>query len=202
MCLCYTSLSGSLYLSPYFSQLDLSKFYAYEYQSLYGRSGNKDHVIQRQICRSYVWNDLLTAPIGHSENPKKTLEIGASYGFCSNNLDKINKGAITAYVLEPSREQALLIQQEFTSLKVVDKLDRLHCPVDLVFADHVFEHITNQFDFLKDCISSLSSSGIACFAIPLVEHFDEIGNKPIFQIYTFLTAAIIHIKRSFLLLTT
>lgn len=176
--LCYSSLSRSFYLSPYLGELELAEFYAYKYQSLYGRSGNKDHVIQRQISRSHVWNDLLTASIGHSDNPKKTLEIGASYGFCSNNLDKINKGAISAYVLEPSREQALMIQQEFYSLKVVDKLDSLHSQVDFLFADHVFEHITNPFDFLKDCISSLSASGIVCFALPLVEHFGEIDNKP------------------------
>lgn len=178
VCLCYSVLSNSFYLSPYFSQSDLAEFYAYKYQSLYGRRGNKDHVIKRQMSRSYIWNDLLTASIGHSDNPTKTLEIGASYGCCSNNLYKTNEGSVSAYVLEPSREQALLIEKEFSSLKVVDNLDSLHIPVDFIFADHVFEHIINPYDFLKDCILSLSASGIVCFALPLVENFDEIGNKP------------------------
>ena len=176
--LCYTSISGSLYLSPYFSPAALDEFYAYKYQSLYGRIGNKAHVIQRQKLRSHAWNDLLTESIGHSDSPRKSLEIGASYGYCSNNLYKINKGAVIAYVLEPSREQASLIQEEFSSLKVVDTLDKLHSPVDFIFADHVFEHITNPFDFLKACISNLTPSGIVCLAVPLVERFDEIDNKP------------------------
>jgi len=174
----YSSKSGLLSLSPFFSSSTLDNFYANDYQTVYGRTNNSDHVIKRQIFRSYIWNDLITSSVAHLYPSINTLEIGASYGYCSINLNKIFNGAITTYVYEPSQAQASLIRQKFLNVKVLDDLVDFNGSLDFIFADHVFEHILDPFSFLKACISNLSASGMMCFALPLVERFDEITNKP------------------------
>jgi len=174
---------GTAYISPYLGEKEIAEFYRDDYQCIYGRAANSSQVKLRQSKRADLFSQVasLFFDVRRFGDKFSILEIGSSFGVCiqavSQNLGIANTKLA---IIEPSLEQARGIAASQKNIQVLNCLEEVSDnSLNLVFCDHVLEHILDVKYQLKLIEKKLNhQAGIFVFAVPILERFMEIRNKP------------------------
>lgn len=177
---------GSATVSPYFDRHDLDLFYRSTYHDLYGRSSNSVYVKSRQRERAKLFSQIATLFLSSSgtneDESLNILEIGSSFGECIKALS--NMAAFTKSdlsIVEPSLERSNFVDSSKSRVQVFSSVEDVQDGMqDLIFCDHVLEHVLDAKAQLRTIKMKLKeNSGIFVFAVPILERFFEVKNKPL-----------------------
>ena len=104
---------------------------------------------------------------------KIILEIGDPSGKIANKLSNYSKW----YILEPNKNKNVVFNENIEFIEdffgessyelMKDK------SIDVIVHSHLFEHIYQPIEFLKNCRRILNDDGVMCFGIPNMEHIAE-----------------------------
>jgi SAM-dependent methyltransferase len=159
------SSCGTVRLDPYFDEKGLADFYTDHYQEMYGRSNDLAPYFEKQ--KQYGRKFLATM---EPRIPLKStvLEFGCGAGGA---LWEFKNAGHIVYGCEYSQK---LIDYGITRGVenlyyggVVDIEEKLQgVKFDLIFSNHVFEHVNKPFEYLQSCLNLLKPSGKIVCAVP------------------------------------
>ena len=115
------------------------------------------------ICKAFI----------ERENNVKVLDIGAGHGFISRWCNMLPNSPIKQYdFIEPDLDKRNEILQRKTSFTVNSKtsLDSCHEKYDLIFLNHVLEHVADPVEFLKLVKAILNKGGLLYIEVPNKDH--------------------------------
>jgi predicted SAM-dependent methyltransferase len=93
------------------------------------------------------------------------LEIGCPSG----KIAMLNRGFKNWYIVDPNVKK--IDNKDVHSINTFfDEKFKINKQIDLIIHSHLFEHIYNPHDFLKNCHIILKDNGKMIFAIPNMEH--------------------------------
>ena len=170
---------GLAWAEPVASQVQLDNFYSNgDYwdklipESLSQRAHESCQAKNRvSICRAFL----------ERENNTKVLDIGAGHGFISRWCDELPDISIAHYdFIEPDIDKRNEILHRKTSFRVNYKsnLDSCNKKYDLIFLNHVLEHVEDPVVFLKGVKSVLNKGGLLYIEVPHNDHLHKIDVFP------------------------
>lgn len=163
---------GTVRIDPYLSPESLADFYKDCYQEMYGRDLDLGKYFERQRQYGAKFYDLVKDTI---RKPANVLEFGCGAG-----------GALTIF-----KERGHHVYGTEYSPKMINYgkecgLDNLYAgsiddfknnagnlKFDLIYSNHVFEHVNKPFDCLKICIELMKDDGCVICAIPDIYNIDS-----------------------------
>ncbi|PSR52053.1 hypothetical protein AHMF7605_00220 [Adhaeribacter arboris] len=163
---------GTVRINPYPDEESITDFYAHEYQYMYNRSSDNAVYFERQ--KQYGVKFLsLAEPFLQQKN--WVLEVGCGAGGALvpflNFGCKVAGCDYDARLLEYGKKNGIS-DLYFGSLNNLNK----HLPLikaELIFMNHVFEHVENPLELLKSCKQKLSSSGKIIISVPDLTRVDQ-----------------------------
>lgn len=107
------------------------------------------------------------------KNSKTILEIGSGHGEAIYNFDKIGY-KVTG--IEPDKKNVNIINKKLkNSICIVEKAETFSFDkkFDIIWLNHVFEHLPKPIEFLKKFKSFLNESGFIFIEVPSVEKIHD-----------------------------
>lgn len=172
------------YATPVYSQEHLNKFYA---SGSYWHNTNPSSSlrIHNKVQSEYRVNAV--TPLLNKVVGQRILDIGAGLGDTFYWLKRsATQPQAEYFFIEPDKDNAKKILNEYSELKIKRLLSIENTPeqFDLIFANHVLEHVADPNEFLKKIISSLSIGGLAYIEVPLR---DDLSRDCVFPHISFFT---------------
>lgn len=170
---------------PAYSQAELDAFYSggTYWNEAVGRS--RPQVLhERNQCRHRV-RHALHALGGRSG--LRVLDIGAGHGWTAYWLDQASAGTFAQFdFIEPdeSCSREILARAGRFTMQRVPSLADAHAGYDLVFLNHVLEHVADPLACVQHILSLLAPDGIAYFETP---HADQRFKSDVFPHTWFFT---------------
>lgn len=156
---------GTVRIDPYLDDASLAKFYTEFYQDMYGRSVEVDEYFQRQ---KQYGEKFLSLSSGFLKPGSNVLEFGCGAGGA---LKVFQSKGCQLYGIEYSKKlidhgkSKGIENLQYGSLEdFIAKFSDVR--FDLIFSNHVFEHINKPVDYLRNCISLLKDEGSIICAVP------------------------------------
>lgn len=153
---------------PRVAQSDLDRFYASgAYWHLSGSNGDQvAHESSQSKLRAGYCLPYLTAPAG-----LRVLDVGAGHGFIADWLESAARGKVQNYdFIEPDDATAAGIARRPRAFAVKRLssmvLAEAEAPYDLVFVNHVLEHVADPVEFMARLISFMKRDGVAYVETP------------------------------------
>jgi 2-polyprenyl-3-methyl-5-hydroxy-6-metoxy-1,4-benzoquinol methylase len=156
---------GALRMDPYLDQRSLSDFYTNYYQEVYRRSDKVSVYYDKQRPYGRKFYELANSYLKPGSN---VLEFGCGAG-----------GALAFFKSKGHQVYGVEFSKKLIDYGKSKGLDNLHygalsgfksvigaTKFDFIFSNHVFEHISNPHEYLRECISMLSQDGSIVCAIP------------------------------------
>lgn len=125
---------------------------------------------ERNQCRHRVELALEHMP---RRTQLRVLDVGAGHGWTAYWLDRLAGAAIASFdFIEPDERLSREIAGRSTAgnTRRVDSLDRASGPYDLVFLNHVLEHVADPVATVRSIRALLAPEGIAYFEMPHADH--------------------------------
>ncbi|OUR64368.1 hypothetical protein A9Q79_08035 [Methylophaga sp. 42_25_T18] len=122
------------------------------------------------LCKAFLENQEL-----------KILDIGAGHGFISSWCDELPKNSVVQYdFIEPDTDKRDEILQRSTNFTVNTKtsLDSCNDKYDLIFLNHVLEHVEDPVVFLNEVKSVLNKGGLLYIEVPHNDHLHKLDVFP------------------------
>ena len=107
------------------------------------------------------------------KNSKTILEIGSGHGEAIYNFDKIGY-KVTG--IEPDKKNVNIINKKLKNSEcIVEKAETFSFDkkFDIIWLNHVFEHLSKPIEFLKKIKSFLNESGFIFIEVPSVEKVND-----------------------------
>jgi 2-polyprenyl-3-methyl-5-hydroxy-6-metoxy-1,4-benzoquinol methylase len=157
---------GFVFMSPRFSDDDLSRFYERDYRVSYlGTEGQTSENIETQDRRS---EHLATFVARHVPRAQHILDIGCSTGQLLTTL-RASLGAQTATGVEPSNaHRSTAAARQIDAYASLEELERTSTMLfDVVSMSHVLEHIADPAAMLERIRTRLlSARGVLLLEVP------------------------------------
>jgi 2-polyprenyl-3-methyl-5-hydroxy-6-metoxy-1,4-benzoquinol methylase len=139
---------------------------------------------QKKYC-----NDILN-------NSKTILEIGSGHGEAIYNFDKIGYN-VTG--IEPDKKNVTSINKKLKNSKcIVEKAETFSFEkkFDIIWLNHVFEHLTQPIQFLRKISNFLNDSGFIFIEVPSVEKKNDYRQfKTVPHAYNYSKSSLINISK-------
>ena len=106
-------------------------------------------------------------------NNKTILEIGSGHGEAIYNFDKIGY-VVTG--IEPDKKNVVAINKKLKNSEcIVEKAETFSSDkkFDIIWLNHVFEHLSQPIEFLKKIKIFLNESGFIFIEVPSVEKIND-----------------------------
>lgn len=116
---------------------------------------------QTKYCKDYL------------DNSETILEIGSGHGEAIYNFDKIGY-KVTG--IEPDKKNVLLINKKLKNSECInDKAETISLgkKFDIIWLNHVFEHLSKPIEFLEKIKEFLNENGIIFIEVPSVEKVND-----------------------------
>jgi len=107
------------------------------------------------------------------KNSETILEIGSGHGEAICNFDKI-RYKVTG--IEPDKKNVISINKKLKNSEcIVEKAETFSFDkkFDIIWLNHVFEHLSKPIEFLKKAKSFLNESGFIFIEVPSVEKVSD-----------------------------
>lgn len=154
--------------SPMPSQECLDEFYA---SGTYWESAVSENATQIAHERSQAyWRVQSCVDLVEKKVEVRVLDIGAGHGFIGSGF---SKNTLTCYDrVEPDE----LLASAFNEIKhpfesgYYKSLDEVgERKYDVVFANHVLEHVANPYDFIEQLVKHLEPNGLVYIEVPFMD---------------------------------
>jgi 2-polyprenyl-3-methyl-5-hydroxy-6-metoxy-1,4-benzoquinol methylase len=125
------------------------------------------------IGRIRIWNSQKKYCNEILNNSKTILEIGSGHGEAIYNFDKIGY-AVTG--IEPDKKNVDSINKKLKNSKcIVGSAETFSSDkkFDVIWLNHVFEHLSQPIEFLKRINNFLNDSGFIFIEVPSVEKIND-----------------------------
>jgi SAM-dependent methyltransferase len=117
------------------------------------------------------------------------LDVGAGHGWTQYWLDALKPGALASFeFIEPdeARSRQILARRTPSVAKRIESLAQAHAGYDLIFLNHVLEHVADPLGCVVQVAGLLGADGIAYFELP---HADQRFKRDVFPHTWFFTPA-------------
>jgi SAM-dependent methyltransferase len=178
---------GTIRIDPYLDESSLADFYTHFFQQMYGRVPDVESYFLRQ---SRYGEKVLGVVQDWLQSGSCVYEVGCGAGGA---LDVFRTSGYLIAGCEYSAELIAAGRERgvnnlyYGSLK--DIPPELHGrKADLIYLNHVFEHMNRPLDFLRDCKSRLADGGRIVIIVPDVSRIDSF-NVPAGDLLQFLHIA-------------
>jgi 2-polyprenyl-3-methyl-5-hydroxy-6-metoxy-1,4-benzoquinol methylase len=163
---------GTVRIDPYLDEASLSDFYTNYYQEMYGRSLGVEDYFERQKAYGKKFLSIAGAWL---KPDSQVLEFGCGAGGALQVFQMAGHAVSGIEYSIPliTYGQSRGIQRlEYGSL---DEFRKNHPDLrfDLIFSNHVFEHVANPIAYLKTCLEILSPGGAIVCAVPDIYQIDK-----------------------------
>ena len=125
------------------------------------------------IGRTKIWKSQKKYCKEILNKNKSILEIGSGHGEAIYNFDKIGYNVLG---IEPDKTNVILINKKLKNSKcIVEKAETFSFDkkFDIIWLNHVFEHLSNPIKFLQKLNSYLNDSGFIFIEVPSVEKVND-----------------------------
>lgn len=159
------SSCGTLRIDPYLDNDSLSEFYTDYYQQMYGRSVKVDSYFAKQKNYGKKFYELVKTDLKPGSN---ILEFGCGAGGA---LEVFKAAGHNVYGIEYSLElinygkSKGLSNLHYGSLENFVEANK-QIKFDLIYSNHVFEHVIDPLQYLTNCRQILSVNGFIVCAVP------------------------------------
>src|SRR5688572_15345551 len=156
---------GTLRIDPYLDDKSLSNFYTDYYQQMYGRSAKVDEYFAKQSNYGKKFYDLAKQSLRPGSN---ILEFGCGAGGA---LATFKANGHNVYGIEYSQElisygKSMGLSNLYYGSLVDFRNAHNGVKFDLIYSNHVFEHVNNPHEYLSNCREMLGENGSIICAIP------------------------------------
>jgi len=177
---------GTLRIDPYLDDKSLSDFYTDYYQQMYGRSVKVDEYFAKQSNYGKKFYELAKQSLRPGSN---ILEFGCGAGGA---LATFKANGHNVYGIEYSQElisygKSMGLSNLYYGSLVDFRNANKGVKFDLIYSNHVFEHVNNPHEYLSNCREMLGENGSIICAIPDIYNshthiFPNSNFKPMFHI--------------------
>lgn len=154
------------FIDPMMSDQEEIEFYKNFNDHVKNRGMTSDVSIKEYHQKSLsIANERMKVVSKFFNQNDKVLEIGSSTGAFLSLLNNCKTSAVE--IADNNREYS----KQFVTDEVYDSLKNIpkHLEFDVICMFHVFEHIKNPHDFLKQCTTLLNPNGIIVIEVPHIE---------------------------------
>ncbi|HEX6718406.1 MAG TPA: class I SAM-dependent methyltransferase [Pyrinomonadaceae bacterium] len=160
---------GTIRTDPYLDDSSLADFYTRYFQQMYGRVPDVESYFQKQA----KYGQRLLATVQSSLKPGSCVyEVGCGAGGA---LDVFRRNGYliagcdySAELIEAGKERGVSNIYHGALKDIPDGVK-----ADLIYLNHVFEHMNRPLDFLEDCRSRLANAGRVVITVPDVSRIDS-----------------------------
>lgn len=161
---------GTIRVDPYLDDSSLADFYTHYFQEMYGRAPDVESYFQRQA----QYGQRVLATVRPWLKPGSCVyEVGCGAGGA---LDVFKRAGFrvagcdySAELLAAGRERGVSNIYHGSLKDIPAELPK----ADLIYLNHVFEHMNDPLDFLHDCRSRLADDGRIVIVVPDVSRIDS-----------------------------
>lgn len=163
------SACGTIRIDPYLDALSLEDFYTNFFQQMYARASDVPSYFQRQ---SAYGEKLLALTKDWLKPGSRVCEIGCGAGGA---LDVFQKNGYQVTGFEYSPELVAAGKERGVRNIYQGSLgDNEAAPeADLIYLHHVFEHVNNPVELLRQCGNRLAAGGRIVVIVPDVSRIDR-----------------------------
>lgn len=151
------------------SQEELNTFYA-SGQYWHEPGGNPYQVAHESHQAKIRVSQVISYLAIGSNRPLRVMDVGAGHGCIADWLQGTAGIALDRYLfIEPDEENARIISSRPTKYPMIraNEFDSVEPnTVDLIFLNHVLEHVARPREFLSDALQRLRTGGIAYVETP------------------------------------
>lgn len=125
---------------------------------------------ERNQCRHRA---DIALPFAPANDTIRALDVGAGHGWIADWLARALRGrALTYEFVEPDDAMSALIEQRVTgaSLRRLHGWDEAGSSYDLVFLNHVLEHVADPLDLLAQVKRRLAPRAVAYIEVPNADY--------------------------------
>ena len=127
---------------------------------------------------------------------KKILEIGSGHGEAIYNFDKIGFNVIG---IEPDEQNVITINKKLKNSEcIMEKAETFYFEkkFDIIWINHVFEHLTKPIEFLKKLNNFLNETGYIFIEVPSVERKNDYRTfKSVPHAYNYSKKSLVNISK-------
>ena len=159
---------GTIRVDPYLDDASLADFYTRYFQEMYGRAPDVESYFQRQA--QYGKRVLASVQL---EPGSCVYEVGCGAGGA---LDVFKRAGFlvagcdySAELLAAGKERGVTNIYHGSLNDIPTELPK----ADLIYLNHVFEHMNDPLGFLNDCRSRLANGGRIVIIVPDVSRIDS-----------------------------
>lgn len=175
---------GTIRIDPYLDEASLTDFYTHFFQQMYGRVPD----VESYFLRQAKYGQRVLATVQNWLKPGSCVyEVGCGAGGA---LDVFQRHGYlfagcdySAELIAAGRERGVS-NIYYGSLKDIPA----ELKADLIYLNHVFEHMNNPLEFLEDCKGRLADGGRIVIIVPDVSRIDSF-NVPAGDLLQFLHIA-------------
>lgn len=170
---------------PHHVQAELDAFYAagtYWSETVGGSRVQTLH--ERNQCRHRV---ALAHSFLRGAQNLRVLDVGAGHGWTRDWLDALQPGTIAAFEFiepDPARSREIMARRRGARAVQVASLSQARGSYDLIFLNHVLEHVADPLACIARIVDLLAEDGIAYFEMP---HADQRFKRDVFPHTWFFT---------------
>jgi SAM-dependent methyltransferase len=161
---------GTIRIEPYLDDASLADFYTRYFQEMYGRVPDVESYFQRQA----QYGKRVLASVRHWLKPGSCVyEVGCGAGGA---LDVFKRAGFqvagcdySAELIAAGKDRGVSNIYNGSLKDIPEQLPK----ADLIYLNHVFEHMNDPLGFLNDCRSRLADSGRIVIIVPDVSRIDS-----------------------------
>ncbi|HEY2961165.1 MAG TPA: class I SAM-dependent methyltransferase [Pyrinomonadaceae bacterium] len=163
---------GTIRIDPYLDDSSLADFYTRFFQQMYGRVPN----VESYFAQQAKYGERILAAVKSWLKPGSSVyEVGCGAGGALNvfrrNSYLIAGSDYSAELVGAGKERGV---ENLYYGSLTDIPAQLHDgKADLIYLNHVFEHMNHPLGFLEDCRSRLASGGRIVIIVPDVSRIDR-----------------------------
>ena len=161
---------GTIRVDPYLDDASLADFYTRYFQEMYGRVPDVESYFQRQA----QYGRRVLATVQHWLKPGSCIyEVGCGAGGA---LDVFKRAGFQVAGCDYSAELIAAGKERGVSNIYHGSLNDIPAELpeaDLIYLNHVFEHMNDPLAFLQDCRNRLADGGRIVIVVPDVSRIDS-----------------------------
>jgi SAM-dependent methyltransferase len=156
---------GTIRIDPYLDNQSLADFYTHYYQEMYGRSADIDHYFKRQNAYGKKFLAISNTFLKPKSN---VFEFGCGAGGA---LKMFQDAGHQVWGIEYSPKLIEFGHTRGLSNLRYGSIEDFASTVgdvkfDLIFSNHVFEHVMNPVPYMQTCLKMLKDEGRIICAVP------------------------------------